>query len=323
MRWAAAGLMAALTWPAGAQEPPKLDPAGVRGVRYMIRDDAWSAAIVPRRSTLLEWSAIGIARPNEDVTAAQIRDAFRGNIVQAERRFTQPFIVSGTLRAVSRRRDRQLVVSFVEGGLASEQRRALAELEPPGSRHEGEDFLSGITGGLVYAGATAVLPAVHEDAVAEWQPGHKVTLHCRGASNVPLAVLLNECAPRSAVIAEIERVADTQSDLVLARAPITVPFKEDDGTVIDPARGSRILLLIGYFAGLRGKDCPDATAGVWARCADQKVKQQPKRGQEAAFRQQMKDAVTQTARDLDIPEAVIRGAFDAPPPQRPPSGTRK
>ena len=56
---------------AAAQEPPQLDPAGVRGIRYLMRDDVRGAATDPDMDTVLNWYAAGLARPGRIVIPAQ------------------------------------------------------------------------------------------------------------------------------------------------------------------------------------------------------------------------------------------------------------
>src|SRR6476469_4943535 len=81
---------------AQAQDRPTLDPAGVRGVRILMREDAVAVASSPNADTLFDWKAVGVIPPKQDVTAAQVRKAFEGNAIQAERRFAEPFMVTGT-----------------------------------------------------------------------------------------------------------------------------------------------------------------------------------------------------------------------------------
>lgn len=301
--------------PANAQEVSSLDPAGVRGVRYMMRDDARTAAIGSGADTLLDWHAAGLARPGETVKPVQVRTAFEGNIIQAERRFAQPFIVSGALHSVARRADRQIVMTFVEGGLADKQRRALADLGARGAQPDPAQVLGGLTGGRMYAGATAVVPPKHEDTMASWEPGAKVTLHCRGASNVPLAVLLDNCVPLAAIIAAADRLADAQSDLVLARKPLTIPPAPKRDKSIDPAQRSTAQLFMTYAYGLMERNCPAIDLTEWMNCAT-RIIERPQPGRlVASFRQ--------ASRDLGISERDLPRSETPPPPQRTTPGTRR
>lgn len=287
-----------LVSPAMAQGLPSLDSAGVRGVRYLMRDEARSASTMPGIDGLFDWYASGLARPGELVTPAQVRSAFERHAIQAELRFAKPFIISGALHSVARRSDRQIVVQFLEGGLADSQRRALAGLGARGGQADPAQILGGITGGRMHAGATAVLTPEHADEVAGWELGAKVTLHCGSAVNVPLAVLLNNCLPRATVIAAADRLADAQSDLVLARKPLTVPPtpERDDGR--DPAQRSKAFLVMGYGIGLMGRNCSPGNVDQWVACSSRIQKQRQPPGRAEAVWQQV-------ARDLDIPEAAI------------------
>lgn len=310
------GGICVLASPTRAQESPSLDPAGIRGVRYMLRDDARTAAITAGADTLLDWYATGLAHPSETVTPAQIRTAFEGNVIRAERRFAQFFIISGALHSVARRADRQIVVQFVEGGLADNQRRALTALGARAGQSDPAQVLGGLTGGRMHAGATAVLPPEHEDAVAGWEPGVKVTLHCRGASNVPLAVLLDNCVPQVAVIAEADRLADAQSDLVLARKPLTVPPTPKRDSSLNPTQRSMELLVTSYALGLVARDCPNAELSEWMRCSNRILDRGQPLGREKAVWRQV-------ARDLVIPELASPGSETPTPPRQTNPATRK
>ena len=301
MRWLLVGMAVTLASPAVAQDRPTLDAAGVRGVRYLMREDAIRTAVEPRVDTMLDWGAAGVVRPTNVVTATPIRGAYERNAVVAERQFGQPFIVTGTLHSVSRRPDRQIVVQFVEGGAADSHRRALAGPGEP----DLNSIIGGMTGGLMHAGAVAVLPIKHEDDVADWEPGSKVALHCRGASNVRLAVLLKGCTPQNAVIAEAEKLADEQSALALAGRPVTVPPTPERGDPADPALTTLKMLLYGYTSGLLARDCAEADTLAWLRCAQPKFSRSRPPARAAALTKQI-------ARDLSLPESVAGAALPRP-----------
>ncbi|HEY0420880.1 MAG TPA: hypothetical protein VGC80_15295, partial [Acetobacteraceae bacterium] len=118
---AALAALAALAITAPAQD---LDPAVVRVVRFIMREEAVMVATHPNVPVIYDWQAVGVVHPKQEVTAAEIRKAFEGNAIQAERRFAEPYIVTGTLHSVSRRADRAIIVSLKEGGPADAMRRA-------------------------------------------------------------------------------------------------------------------------------------------------------------------------------------------------------
>lgn len=272
-----------------AQEPPPLDPAGVRGMRHMMRDDARTAAIWPDADTLWDWHAAGLTRPSELVTPAQVRTSFEGNIIRAERRFAQPLIINGALHSVARRADRQIVVTFIEGGLADKQRRTLAKLGARGEELDPTQILGGLTGGRIYAGATAVLSPEHEDAIAGWEPGAKVTLHCGSASNVPLAALLNDCVPQATIVAAADRLADAQSDLALAGRPLTVSPTPKRAKSVDAAKKSLEFLFLSYHHGLLARVCLDTDTAIWMNCGNLISKNVKSKQSDAAIQQTIRD----------------------------------
>lgn len=302
-------LTATLMSTAVAQEARTLDPAGVQGIRYLMRDDAIAAATRPGADTLFDWQTVGLPLPSEQVTTLQIRNAFEGNAINAERRFGQPFIVKGSLHSVSRRADNKIVVRFNEGGASDGQRRAMAGLPTPNFN----DIVGGMTGGIMHAGAQAILPIDNEDAVANWKPGETVTLHCRKAVNVRLAVLLDFCVAQSIVTEQAEKIADAQSNLILERNPVTVSYKENKDKGEDGAKISKDMLFYGYFLGLFNKNCFKQEASSWGRCIKVPQANQIPASRREALRNQI-------ARDLDIPE-LLTPARPTPAPPRRSSGT--
>lgn len=293
----------------GATEPPSLHPAGVRGVRYLMRDDARSAAVKAGVETLLNWYEDGLTRPGEMATLTQVRTAFEGNAIRAERQFARSFVVTGTLHSIARRADQQIAVRFVEGGLADSQRRGLSGLGLKGNEIDSSQFLGGITGGRMHAGAIAVLSSEHEDAVASWEPGVMVTLHCSSATNVPLAVLLDNCVPQASVLATADRLADAQSDLAIARRPLTTPPMSKRDDLADPVLRSRFILALGYVTGLAAQGCPDADIATWVKCSQNILNRKPPSAQEIA-------AWQQAARDLDMPGLAAPPKSQRPAPAR-------
>lgn len=260
----------------------ELDPAGVFGVRALMRNEATLAATKPGVDLLLHWPAVGIVVPQHQATAADIRRTFDGNVVAAERRYSQPFIVSGTLHSISRRPDRQLVIRLAEGGVGDRMRRI------PGA--EAGPTLEDMTLGLAHGGAQAVLAESYADAVAGWNPRQKVSMRCRSASNVRLALLLEDCVPISVVIAEAERLADAQADLAISGKQLTVVPPGE----ADPVKTSEKFLLFSYLTGLAGKRCSKEPVEAWASCALRELKD--KRRSTALMEQ--------AVRDLGIPNPV-------------------
>jgi hypothetical protein len=202
----------------GQDKSSSLDPAGVRGVRMLMREDADLFAKGGKNDTLFDWSSVGIERPAETIDVAQMRAAFESNILDAERRFAHPVIVRGTLHSVVRGSDQQIVVRFAEGEATDSQRRALSKL---GGTDPG-DVIGGVTGGLMHGGAQADLANGNEDLAASWKPRQKIELLCQGAANTGMALLLKNCVPLAAVVTNAERIADQQAELLLARKPLEV-----------------------------------------------------------------------------------------------------
>lgn len=256
------------------QAPPSLDPAGVSGVRFVFREDAVAAA--RGGDYVFDWRVMGVAAPKQVVTVAEVRRAFEGNALQAERRFAEPFIVSGALQSASRRADRAIVVGFKEGGVADGMRRAF-----PGP---GLPDLGDMTGGLASGGAQAVLPAEYAEVVADWNPGATVALLCASADNVRLAVLLKGCMPQATAIARAERAADVQVELALARRPLTVPVLDSQ----DSERETLILVLTSYGLGLSAKACREAEEKARIACAERRMSRD-KRLTATVLQQTMRD----------------------------------
>lgn len=262
--------------PAMSETSPDLDPVGVRGVRMMLRDDAVMAA-TGTGDTALDWARVGIERPAEIITTAQVRAAFEANVVDAERRFARPFVVRGPLHSVVRGRDRQVVARFADGGAADGQRRAFRGLEGP----DPNDVIGGLTAGLMHAGAHAALPNGHEDLVAAWRPGQQVALLCRGAANTRLALLLRACIPVEAAAKAAEEVADRQAELLLTRRALEVVPAQ---TLRSGSRdGSETFLLLGYTIGLISRDCRQEATGPWRSCMDVAWRRLPRRERDAAI----------------------------------------
>ncbi|WP_144404389.1 hypothetical protein [Belnapia sp. F-4-1] len=63
---------------------------------------------------LFEGQSVGVVDPKQTVTVAEVRRALENNALQAERRFAEPFIVSGTLQLAPWQADRAIVVGFKE-----------------------------------------------------------------------------------------------------------------------------------------------------------------------------------------------------------------
>lgn len=245
---------------------------------------------------MYDWQQVGVVQPQTVATAADMRRAFEGNALQAERRYAEPFMVSGTLHSASRRADRSIVVGFREGGAADGMRRAMPGVGLP-------EF-SDMTGGLATGGAQAVLAADYADTVADWNPGSRITLLCTGASNVRLALLLRGCMPQEAAIARAEQAADAQAELALSRQPLTVSSVKGD----DAAVSSRRLLVMGYALGLASKPCRETNATARIGCGMRRA-DRDKRLTNAIMQQ--------TASDLGLPPPQ---AQPEQPPARPRPG---
>jgi hypothetical protein len=195
------------------------DPNGMRGVHLLAVGDA--KGFVRGEKTEYDWSNTGLEAPAERTTIQDMRSAFAGNEIAAERRFAKPFVVTGTLDSVARD-SRGILVRFKEGGIADDQRKAFQGFGLGDSRYDPGAVLHGMTGGLMHGGAQAIVPDRDADAVVDWHPGQPVKLHCHGASNEALALLLDGCRPLAVVEADAARVADQQVDLFFGGKPVTV-----------------------------------------------------------------------------------------------------
>jgi len=236
---------------AQAQDRPTLDPAGVRGVRILMRQDAVEVATHPNIGALFDWKTVGVVQPKHDVTTAQVREAFEDNAIKAERRFAEPFMVTGTLHSVTRRTDRTIIVRLAEGGPADAQRQLRPDMREMNAPQ-------------------AILDADHANTVEQWNVSSKISLLCSKANNVGLAVLLEGCIPKDTAIAKAEQVADKQADLVLARQPLTVPSAQ--GRAGDPAEVSLDMLLLGYPLGVAAKGCSEPEDKAWLECGLRKLR---------------------------------------------------
>jgi hypothetical protein len=270
----------------GQDKSSNLDPAGVRGMRMFMREDA--VGFAEGADAVFDWSSLAVERSAETIDVAKMRAAFESNILNAERRFAHPVIVRGTLHSVIRGRDQQIVVRFVEGGVAASQRRALSKLGEPDT----SDAIEGLTGGFMYGGAHADLANGNEDLASSWKPGQKIELLCKGAANTRMALLLNNCVPLAAVVANAERVADRQADLLLARKQLEVKTsKERGGITLGPEQADRILALF-YFYGLGASSCKQTDVQAWIPCSMKVLKQLKPRERPALEQQTTRDLGT-------------------------------
>jgi hypothetical protein len=57
------------------------------------------------KTSLYDWTAVGIELPSEHLSPDKIRQVFQNNEISAERRFSKPFIVRGELHSVLKGRD--------------------------------------------------------------------------------------------------------------------------------------------------------------------------------------------------------------------------
>ena len=272
----------------GQDKPSNLDPAGVRGMRMFMREDA--VGFAEGADAVFDWSSLAVERSAETIDVAKMRAAFESNILDAERRFAHPVIVRGTptssviLWARSANRGQ---VRRGRSGWRS-QRRALSKLGEPDT----SDAIEGLTGGFMYGGAHADLSNGNEDLTSSWKPGQKIELLCKGAANTRMALLLNNCVPLATVVANAERVADRQADLLLARKPLEIKTsKERRGITLGPEQADRILALF-YFYGLGASSCKQTDVQAWIPCS-MKVLKQLKPRERTALEQQ-------TTRDLGI-----------------------
>jgi hypothetical protein len=270
-----------------------LDQAAVRSARMLMRDDAIFFATHPSARTLYDWTTVGIQPPAEDISPEKIRQAFQSNEIAAERRFSKPVIVRGELNSVVRGRDNLIFVRFVGGGLGAEQRRAMssygiADTDP-------SKFLSDMSGGMYTGGAQASVSDQYADTVAKWEPGQKIAVRCEEASNVRLALLLEKCVPLDAVIANAEKIADRQSDLLLARQSLEVNGRADSDKKNEAKTQSMTKkelndarLVAFYAGGLWLRECQHEDYGSWGKCA-QNVQRRTKELPFALYERAQKD----------------------------------
>jgi hypothetical protein len=127
----------------------------------------------------------------------------------------------------------------------------------------------GMSGGLYTGGAQASVSNRYADVLATWEPNQDVKLRCDRAENVPLALLLEGCVPLEAVIADAEKAADRQMDLLLARKDLEIkPGAARGGALGDDALNTDRVLIFSYWIGLCIRECQQDNYNAFVKCTE-------------------------------------------------------